>query len=208
MKAAIYHRMIMFALVVGLCHPGAAASPGTYTTSPYQPSPRLFDYDFNQEPIPSIIQKIAETECMNVMFDDSVGEQVTSAKLSFRLSRASPMRALEIIYESQGLNHEYIDARTLIIFRGKVPEKVKPTDILYRSAPLVSSIAQIGQAVGLKTALSRSAQMYQAAAVSVTLRDVSLLRGLELILDARRLTYEHVDCDTILIFPDESVWLK
>jgi hypothetical protein len=167
---------------------------------------RLLDYNFQQMPIASVVQKIVETECITVLFDHSV-EDFVNTKMDLRLMKSSPMRALWVVLESQHLNYDYTADRTLIVFRGKAPEKVKVMDMVYRSVRLVAAIEQISQLAGLTARLHNSAQMYQAAQLNITLKDISLLRGLEWILNSRRLTYEHIDCSTIIIFPDESIWL-
>ncbi len=141
------------------------------------------------------------------MFDDSVAEFVNTTKISLRFMKSSPMRALGILLDSQQLKYEYTGDRTLVIFRGKAPETVKLMDIIYRETYLISSIGQISQFAGLKIKLHNSAQMYRSARLTITLKGISALHGLELILNSRRLTYEYIDCSTIIIFPDESVRL-
>jgi hypothetical protein len=207
MKKHTSYRLLVFMLVLGPCIPCAETSPQILAATSDEYSLRLLDYNFYQMPIASVVQKIAETECLKIMFDDSVAEFVKSTEISLSLMKSSPMRALGILFDSQQLNYEYTGDRTLVIFRGKAPEKVKLMDIIYRETNLIPSIEQISQLAGLRIRLHNSAQMYRGARLTMTLKGISALHALELILNTRRLTYEYIDCSTIIIFPDESVWL-
>lgn len=207
MKKHTGYRILVLILALGPGFPGTEASPHFLAASSDEYSLRLLDYNFQQMPLAAAVQKIAETECLKILFDDSVAELVKSTKIELRLMKASPLRALGILLDAQQLNYEYTGDRTLVIFRGQAPEKVKLIDIIYQNTNLISSIEQISQFAGLKIRLHNSAQMYRGASLTITLRGVSSLRGLELILNSRRLTYEYVDCSTIIIFPDQSVRL-
>jgi hypothetical protein len=207
MKKHTGYRILVLILALGPGFPCAEASPQVHIATSDEYPLRLLDYNFHQMPIASVVQKIAETECLKIMFDDSVAEFVKSTEISLRLMKSSPMRALGILLDSQQLNYQYAGDRTLVIFRGKAPEKVKLMDIIYRDTNLITSIEQISQLAGLKTRLHNSAQMYRSAQLTITIKGTSALHGLELILNSRRLTYEYIDCSTIIIFPDESVRL-
>jgi type II secretory pathway component GspD/PulD (secretin) len=207
MKKHTCNRILVFMLAVGPCIPCNETSPQVLAATSDEYALRLLDYNFQQMPIALVVQKIAETECLKIMFDESVAEFVKSTQISLRLMKSSPMRALAILFDSQQLNYEYTGDRTLVIFRRKAPENVKLMDIIYRDTNLITSIEQISQLVGLKIRLHNSAQMYRGALLTITLRGISALHGLELILNSRRLTYEYIDCGTIIIFPDESVRL-
>jgi len=207
MKKHIGYRILVLILALGSGFPYPDASPQAIAATSDEYSLRLLDYNFQQMSIASVVQKIAETECLKTVFDDSVAEFVKNTEIRLRVMKSSPIRALGILLDSQQLSYEYTGDRTLVIFRGKAPEKVKLMDIIYRDTNLITSIEQISQLAGLKISLHNSAQMYRGAQLSITLNGISVLRGLELILNSRRLTYEYIDCSTIIIFPDESVRL-
>src|SRR5215471_9782270 len=208
MYRQICYAVLVFMLGIGTCFPCIRSPHELLTAGSDEYPPRLNNYSFQQMTIESIIRSIAETECIKVVFDDSVTEFVKSTEITLRVLKASPVRALSIVLDTQNLNGEYTSDRNLIVFRGKVPERVKLTDIVYSNVSFVTAIEQISQVVGLKIRLHGSAQVYSGASLTITLRGGSLLRGLELILNSRRLTYEYVDCKTILVFADESIWLN
>lgn len=198
-------RILFLMLALGPSFPSKGALPQVDAVATDEHPIRLFDYNFQQMSIAAAIQKIAGTECPKVIFDDSVLEYVNSTPIALRLMKASPTRALSMLVGSTPLSYEYTDDGKLVIFRGAAPEKVKLIDITYSHMPLDAVIKQFSQISGLSIRLHSSAAANRGANVTIALKEVSLLRGLELILGSQRLTYEYIDCSTIIIFPDESV---
>jgi uncharacterized ubiquitin-like protein YukD len=207
MTKRTYFGVLALVLTLWPCSPCAAASPQLPTSAPDEPALRVLDYDFRDVSIAEVIENIAGAECIKVTFDDSVLDYVRDTRIDLRLKKASPMRALAIVLDSQSLKYEYTNDRELVIFRGNAHKKVTLTSIVYSSAPLTSSLEQIGQVLHLKVLVHSSVASYHRGSITVDLRDVSLLRGLEFILSSRRLTYEYVDCGTIIVFEDQSTRL-
>ena len=200
-------RLLALVLALWPCSPCAAASPQLPASATDEPALRVLDYDFHQVSIASVIEKIAETECIKVTFDDSVSDYVRDTLTDLRLKKASPMRALAIVLDSQSLKSEYTNDRELVIFRGNAHKKVTLTNMAFSNMPLTPSLEQIGRVLNLKILVHSSVASYHTGTVTMDLRDVSLLRGLELILSSRHLTYEYADCSTIIVFEDNATRL-
>ena len=184
--------------------PCAAASPHTLAGATDEPALRVLDFNFHQVSVAWVIAKIAETECIKVTFDDTAVDFVRDTLIDLRLKKASPMRALAIVLDSQSLKYEYTDGRELVIFKGTAHKKVPLTSMAYSNMPLTFTLEQIGRVVNLKVLIHSSVKSYHTGTVTIDQRDVSLLRGLEFILSSRRLTYEYVDCGTIIVFEDNA----
>jgi len=202
-----YFRVIVLVLTLWPCSPCAAASPQSPASATDEPALRVLDYDFHEVSIADVIEKIAEAECIKVTFDDSVLDYVRDTRIDLRLKKASPMRALAIILDSQSLKYEYTNDRELVIFRGNAHKKVTLTSMAFSNMPLTPSLEQIGRALNLKILIHSSVADYHRSYLTMDLRDISLLRGLEFILSSRHLTYEYVDCSTIMIFEDNATRL-
>ena len=200
-------RILFLILALGSSFPSMGAPPQVNAVAADELPARLLDYDFQQVPLAAALQQIAGTECPKVIFDDSASEYVNSTRIALRLTKASPARALSILVGSTPLSYEYTDDGELVIFRGAAPEKVKLINIAYSHMSLGSVIKQISEVSGLRIRLHSSAAANRDARVTIDLEGVSLLRGLELILNTQRLTYEYNGCGTIIIFQDESARL-
>lgn len=195
----LHHTLVV---MVSLLVPAPISSPiqspasDTYT-------PRTADYNLHQVPLAAFLRGISEAECIEVVIDPSVEEFVNAARVSLRLNKAAPMRAMKGVIESQHLNYEYIDYKTLIIFRDAVPKSVNLSDITYRDISLSAAVAQIAGHQGFKGILLHPGQ-YVNMKVSTELRNISIMRGFEELLKAYGFTYQRRDCGTIIVFRDES----
>ena len=204
MTKRTYFGVLALVLTLWPCSPRAAASPQSPASAPDGPPLRVLEYDFHQVPIVDAVEKIAGTECIKVTFDDSVLDYVKDTRIDLRLKNASPMHALALVLDLQSLKYEYTNDRELVVFRGIAHKKVTRMDIVYSNTPLNATLDQLGQVLKLKVLVHSSVKSYHTGSVTVDLRDVSLLRGLEFILSSRHLTYEYIDCSTIIVFEDEA----
>jgi len=207
MKKQMRYRLLVCVLALVPCFPCTETTPQVLAATSEEYSLRLLDYSFQHLSIATVVENIAKTECLKIMFDNSVAESVKSTQISLKLTKSSPMRALGIVFDSQQLDYEYAGDRALIVFKGKPPAKAKLTDMVYSNTDFITSIQQIGQFEGLKVRLHDSVEKYRSDRLTISITGRSALRGLELILNSRRLTYEYIDCSTIIIFKDESVRL-
>jgi len=204
MTKRTYIRVLALVLTLWPCVPCAAAPPQRPAVAPDDYALRVLDYDFRQESIAYVIEKIAETECIKIIFDDSVLGYVKGTQIDLRLTKASPMRALAVVLDSQSLKYEYTDDRELVIFRGTAPKKVTLNSMAFVHTSLEATLEQLGQTMKLRILVHSSVPSHRRANVTIYLDDVSRLRALGLILSLQQLTYEYVDCSTIIVFEDEA----
>jgi hypothetical protein len=199
----LYHPIVaLILLMVTLLVPSSLSSP-TQSPATDTYTPRTADYNLREVPLSSFLGGISQSECIEVRIDPSVEEFVNAARVSLRLNKAAPMRAMKEVIESQHLNYEYIDYKTLIIFREAIPKSVNLSDMIYRDIPLSAAAAQIAGHQGFKGILLHPGQ-YGNLKVSTELRNISIMRGFEEILKAYGFTYQRRDCGTIIVFRDES----
>lgn len=190
--------LLMVTLLVPSSISSSTQSPATDTYTP-----RTADYSLNEVPLSSFLRDISEAECIEVVIDPSVEAFVNAARVSLRLNKAAPIRAMQRVIESQHLNYEYINYKTLIIFRDEIPKSLNFSDIIYKDSSLSAAIAQIADHQGFKGILLHPGQ-YLNLKVSTELRNISIMRGFEEILKSYGFTYQHHDCGTIIVFRDES----
>jgi hypothetical protein len=207
MTKRTYFRVLALVLTLWPCSPSAAALRQSPASAPDEPPLRALEYDFRDVSIAEVITKIAGAECIKITFDGSVLDYVRDTRIDLRLKKASPMRALAIVFDSQSLKYEYTNDRELVIFRGSAHKKLPLTNMAFSNTSLTFTLEQIGKVLNLKVLVHSSVKSYHTGSVSIDLRDVSLLRGLEFILSSRHLTYEYVDCSTIIVFEDEATRL-
>lgn len=207
MTRRTHYRVLALVLALAPGLPCTPAPPHALAFAQDEYPLRLFVYNFQRVSVAFIIQKIAEPECIKIVFDDSVLDYVKSTQMDLRLTNASPMRALAMVLDSQALKYEYTADRDLVVFRGSVPRKVVLMNFEYRNTPFVATIAQFSELLKMKIRLHSSVTRYRRPNVTISLTGGSLLGGLERILSSQQLTYEYIDCNTIIVFVDESTRL-
>jgi hypothetical protein len=165
--------------------------------------PRLSNYDLRNFPLSSFLKDICSSECIEIVVDPSVEEFVKNARVTLKINNASTMRALKAVLKAQHLKHEYIDYKTLVVFRDFKPGSVKLRDMTFKTMTLSSVLEMIANLEGFKGFLLNPDQD-ASLRVSIERTNISIMRGFEDLLQLYGLTYQRLECDRIMVFRDQS----
>ena len=194
-------------------------------------SPRLVkkSYEFKEESLKAVIEKLAGDSGLNVVFDISVEQAIGAATTSRTMENVTSPDALEFVLHRYGLTCARVDTRTIVVSKTrKWPEsemsvtsvvlaaEVKEAeqranankatsdsskfDVVYRGESLYSAVMMLGKKTGLKTLFEPTIEdPAKQTSIWIDLSQVTIPGALTFILDLYNLKYDQVSYDTIII---------
>ncbi len=76
---------------------------------------KLYDYDFKEASLSTIIQTIATHERLNVIYEDTIAKLIETKKVNFTVKGVSAPNALSMLLESQRFVYVQVGERTIML---------------------------------------------------------------------------------------------